>query len=266
MPASARLQSAPKPLLEPVFRAGPTHRKARPRPPLSNIRRSLYARSQVLGGRASEGPEPASISIFFWSVWTGVRRFAQVPGDELPDDLILAALDRARRHDAQGRSVVSYPALVAHLGLPMGSATGRHLRPRIRELEATGIVGTAKRNGVVVYELTRRGERRLRALGDLILPESPQHRAWRVAQDAARASLGGFREDVRVLLRDGEALLASDAAGSEDWFVLGERLSRACSRVGSATHCLREWAEPGDDAPDVDVDPRLGRRNIGLWN
>lgn len=196
----------------------------------------------------------------------GLRRFRGVPGDELTDDLILAAMDRARRHDEQGRRGVSYPALVRHLGLPMGSATGRRLRPRIRELEASGIIAAAKRHGVVVYELTRRGQRRLRASGAVVLPESPQHSAWRVAQDAAATSLGGFREDVRVLLRDGETLLANDAAESEDWFVLGERLSRACSRVGSATYCLHEWAEPSEDLPDVDAGPRRGRRNMRLWN
>lgn len=189
-----------------------------------------------------------------------------MPGDELTDDLILAAMDRARRHDERRRSAVSYPALVRHLGLPMGSATGRRLRPRIRELEAGGVIAAAKRHGVVVYELTRRGERRLRASGTVVLPESPQHIAWRVAQDAAAAGLGGFREDVRVLLCEGEALLARDAGDSEDWFVLGERLSRACKRVGSATHCLREWVEPGDDSADVDDGPRRGRRNMRLWS
>jgi hypothetical protein len=195
-----------------------------------------------------------------------MRRFERVPSDELPDGLILAAMARAQRHDARQRSAVSYPALVRHLGLPMASATGRRLRPRIRELEASGIVTAGKRHGVVVYELTRRGRRRLGAAGVVVLPESPQHRAWRMAQDAAEGGIGGFREDVRGHLRDGEALLANEATASENWFVLGERLSRACSRVGSATHCRHEWAEPSDDSADVDDGPRRGRRNIRLWD
>jgi len=188
-----------------------------------------------------------------------------VPGHDLTDALVLAALDRALRHDARGRTDVVYGVLVQNLGLPMGSATGRRLRPRLRDLEANGLVATAKRHGVVVYGLTTKGRRRLKAVGDVALPESPQHRAWREARDAATASITGFREDARRLLGDGEALLADKGAASEEWFVLGERLGKACARLGSATHCLHEWAEPSEAAPDVDEGGRRGRRNVALW-
>lgn len=39
---------------------------------------------------------------------------------------------------------------------------------------------------------------------------------------------------------------------SDAWFSIAERLQAACWRVGSATHCLREWREPDDARVDVD--------------
>jgi hypothetical protein len=188
-----------------------------------------------------------------------------VPTDDVSEALVLATLERARRHDERQRTGVVYSVLVQHRGLPMGSATGRRLRPRLRELEASSLVAPIKRHGVVVYELTQRGRRRLKAGGCVTLPESPQHRAWRVARDAAEESIGEFQEDIGRLLGEGRRLLANDAGASGDWFVLGELLEKACSRVGSATHCSREWAEPGDDGADVDSSPRRGRRNVVQW-
>jgi DNA-binding PadR family transcriptional regulator len=194
-----------------------------------------------------------------------MRRFDRVHTDDVSEALVLAALERAQRHDERRRSGVVYSVLVQHLGLQMGSATGRRLRPRLRELEASGLVAPIKRHGIVLYELTPRGKRRLKAEGAVVLPESPQHRAWRVARNAAEERIGEFQEDIRRLLGEGGRLLAGDAIASEDWFVLGELLEKACSRVGSATHCLREWAEPSDDGPDADSGPRRGRRNILVW-
>jgi hypothetical protein len=194
-----------------------------------------------------------------------MRRFDRVPTDDVSHALVLAALERAQRHDERRRTGIVYSVLVQHLGLPMGSATGRRLRPRLRELEASGLVAPIKRHGIVVYELTQRGKRRLKAEGAVALPESPQHRAWRVARDAAEERIGEFQEDIRRLLSEGGRVLASDASSSEDWFALGEPLESACSRLGSATHCLREWAEPGDAGPDVDSGPRRGRRNTLRW-
>src|SRR5665811_709201 len=147
----------------------------------------------------------------------------------------------------------------------MGSATGRKLRPRFRELEAAGLIAPAKRHGIVIYAATREGQRVLDAAGAVALPESPQHRAWRETRDAAGERIGEFREHVRSLLHDATALLADDAANSEAWFVLGERLGRACKRMGSATHCMREWVEPSDHAADVDDGPRRGRRGTWDW-
>jgi hypothetical protein len=95
------------------------------------------------------------------------------------------------------------------------------------------------------------------------LPESPQHRAWREAKATAAERIQGFREDFQALLRDGAILLADDATDSEAWYALGERAS---SCLGSATHCLRDWQEPSDDACDVDDGPRMGRRLTRSWD
>jgi hypothetical protein len=182
-----------------------------------------------------------------------------------PDALILAALQRAELHEPRDEPGVPYSFVVDHLGLPMASATGRKLRPRFRELEAAGIIAPAKRHGSVIYAATPKGQRILKDAGAVALPESPQHRHWREARAKAGERIGEFRENAYLLCDDAAALLADDAADSEAWFVLGERLAGACKRIGSATHCLREWVEPGDDAPDVDDAPRRGRRGTWDW-
>ncbi len=190
-----------------------------------------------------------------------------VPEGVFPDALILAALQRAELHsyhpDEPG---VLYARVVDHLGLPMGSATGRKLRPRFRELEAAGLIVPVKRYGLVLHVATRKGRRVLEAADDVALPESPQHCVWREARAAAAERVQGFRDDLASLLRYGAALLADDATDSEAWFVFGESVQRACKRLASATHCLREWAEPSDDARDADDGPRRGRRSMRDWD
>jgi len=195
-----------------------------------------------------------------------------MPEGELTDALILAALDRAERHRRppreDGKALepgVVYSELVGHLGLVMGSATGRRLRPRLRELLAAGLVEEGRRHGVTIYALTRRGRRRLAAAGIVELPESPQHRRWRTIRGRAADRIGEFRDGLRKLLGEADALLVDEAAPSESWFRLSKELGDAAWRLGSATHCLREWLEPRDDAPDYDDGPNLGRRSTHLW-
>jgi hypothetical protein len=82
------------------------------------------------------------------------------------------------------------------------------------------------------------------------LPESPQHRRWRQAHALAELEIGRYRRELGNTLRDGLALLESDApAHSDVWQALERRLARSCSRVTSATYCA-EWAEPDDSLPD----------------
>jgi hypothetical protein len=107
-----------------------------------------------------------------------------------------------------------------------------------------------------VWELTDDGRGRLermRRAGEAgKLPEAPQHRAWRHARATADERINGFRAQAREAVEDAAMLLDAEAAPSDAWFGVAERLQAACWRVGSATHCLREWREPDDARPDVD--------------
>jgi hypothetical protein len=192
------------------------------------------------------------------------ERDSAEPG--LPDALILAAIDRAERHSGRSEPGVLYANVVDHLGLRMGSATGRRLRPRLHDLVAGGLVEQFRRSGRELLTLTPKGARRLRAAGAVVLPESPQHRRWHEGRGAALERVGGFRSDVGAVLAEGAALLADESASSDAWYALAERVEKACRRVGSATHCLREWPEPDDAKPDVDDGEHRSRRNYRLWD
>lgn len=183
-----------------------------------------------------------------------------MPEDALSDALILAAIERVERHMPRKERGALYGMVVDHLGLPRGSGTGRRLRPRFRELEAAGVVESFRQHSCVVWTLTPKGKERLKDAGPVSLPESPQHRRWRESRSKATERMAGFRGELRDALKDARALLRDREAPSDAWFELGERLQRACSMIGSATHCSREWMEPSDDEPDVDRGPWLGRR------
>jgi hypothetical protein len=205
------------------------------------------------------------------------------------DELVLAAIERAARHQAHDRSAVPVWAILEHLGLRARSAPARHVRARLDALHAAGSLACARRHGVPTWALTGAGRRRLRRAsraGELpALPESPQHRAWRNARTAAAQELERFRRLVREHLERGEALLDADPPPHSDaWLELAEELQRACRRLASASHCEYEWAEPDDARADIDehVEPadrrleparrrltrarRAGRRNILLWD
>jgi hypothetical protein len=183
-----------------------------------------------------------------------------------PDALILAALKRAELHSGRDQDGAHYSSVVAHLGLKMGSSTGHKLRPRFREMEAAGLIRGFKRHGSVVHTATRKGERVLKAAGEVSLPESPQHRNWREAREAAGERIGSFRDALRALLDEGATLLADEATDSEAWVVFGEKVGKACKRLASATYCLREWVEPDDATADIEDNRRLGRRNPRSWD
>jgi hypothetical protein len=76
--------------------------------------------------------------------------------------------------------------------------------------------------------------------------------------------IDGFREALRTSMAEVGALLDAEQTSSDAWFEFGNRLSAECRRLGSATHCLFEWAEP-DDAR-ADVDEVLGRRSVVSWD
>lgn len=197
----------------------------------------------------------------------------------IPDELVLAAIERAERHSARETPELPTWAIYDHLGFPTRSGPARRVYARLNGLQEAGSLEPARRNGIAMWVLTSAGRRRLqRALraGDVPeLPESPQHRAWREAQATAAQEIERFRKELRDCLE--QALLLIDAnppADSDAWFQLGESLRPPCRRLGSAVHCLREWQEPDDVHADIDAEAlygvgpayRVGRRNIRSWD
>jgi hypothetical protein len=161
--------------------------------------------------------------------------------EPVSDAIVLAAVERAERHREREGEGVMMSDIAEHLGFVHGSWTTRRLRPQIDALIAEGSLARSRRHGVVVWELTDDGRRRLdqiRRTGEVgELPESP---------------LDGFRAEAREALDEAAMLLDAEDAHSDAWFGVAERLQAACWRVGSATYCLREWREPDDARPDVD--------------
>lgn len=180
--------------------------------------------------------------------------------------LALAALSRAVAHRPGCRGAVPMGELLAHLDLAPRSAPAAVLRARLAALERAGVLARGRRGGATVWSLTSRGRGPAAdAAARARLPESPQHRAWRRARTTARLEIGRLRGRLQGSLREAEELLAAPVpAPSERWFELAERLRAEAWTVGSASHCLYEWREPGEDRADVDDGPP-GRRNTLLW-
>jgi hypothetical protein len=207
------------------------------------------------------------------------------PFEEISEEMVLAAIERAERHSHTDRSGAAVWTILQHLGLTPRSRGARQARHELQSLHDAGWLERSPRTRTGIWSLTSTGRRRLRNAKNVpALPESPQHRAWRDARTLAGQEIEQFRDDLRVAVDDAAALLQRDrAAHSDVWFELGGRLGRAAWRVGSATHCLREWQEPDDLYADVDVkrepgdeqlDPderarlvvrRAGRRNPNQW-
>jgi hypothetical protein len=185
--------------------------------------------------------------------------------EPVSDTQILAAIHRAEVHDEQDDA--SRADIAAHLGFVHNSWTTKRLRPQIEALRATGRIRDVRRCGLDLLALTDAGRRALekaQGAGAVILPESPQHRKWRHSRTLAGDRIDGFREALRTSMAEVGALLDEEQAPSDAWFEFGKRLSAECRRLGSATYCLFEWAEP-DDAR-ADVDEVLGRRSVVSWD
>jgi DNA-binding MarR family transcriptional regulator len=176
--------------------------------------------------------------------------------EPVSDALVLAAVERAECHSEREGEGVMMSDVAEHLGFVHGSWTTRRLRPQLDALIAEGLVARSRRHGAVVWELTGDGRGRLEQLhragevGDLA--EAPQHRAWRHARVMAGQRIDRFRAEARESVEEAVRLLGAEDVPSDAWFGVAERLQAACWRVGSATHCLREWREPDDARPDVD--------------
>jgi hypothetical protein len=189
----------------------------------------------------------------------------------LTADLVLAALERAERH----RSNPSKPGVLLatvkeHLDLPRHGGGTRKLRPVWDALTQAGSIEQTRRHGFVLWALTSPGRRKITSARRNerlpALPEAPQHRAWREAQRAAGDHMGELTDEVRERLAVAAALLHDEPRTSEPWYELGTQLKTACERLGMATHCRYEWAEPDDAYADITPDRHRGRRDYWrLW-
>jgi hypothetical protein len=204
-------------------------------------------------------------------------------------ELVLAAVERAENHRAGEPAAVPVWTILEHLDVARRSAAARRVRSQLEALCVTGRLACSRRHGVLTWQVTDSGRRQLRRARRSdrapVLPESPQHRAWRNARAAAGQEIERFRADLHDRLRAAMLLLDADPQPRSDaWLGMAEELSRSCRLVASASHCLYEWAEPDDAHADVDdgVDDgderigrdalahvralRAGRRNIALWS
>lgn len=180
----------------------------------------------------------------------------------VPDLLVLAAVERSRRHD----SFTSRRQVAHHLGFKHRAATTRGLRPQLEALRDDGSLVTKKQSsGGEVWLLTRRGSARLVAArrGDSLerLPESPQHRKWRHAREAADREIDGIRRTASTAVDEAHTLLTEGPAAppqSERALELCERLHWQLWRLGAALYCLDEWPEPVDGQRDEDKESTPG--------
>ena len=177
----------------------------------------------------------------------------------VPDAMILAAIERAApASQTLRRTNLDDPRT------PGPSKTRTPSPDADRRADRRGALATSRAHGVQLWSLTTAGGRQLRRAGDVGLPESPQHQAWRAARTLAEQEIERFRLTMADALAEATALL--DGRGSsESWFEVANRLRTAAWRLGSATYCLWQWSEPADDRPDIDDhtmpgDVLLGRR------
>jgi hypothetical protein len=210
------------------------------------------------------------------------RRRTPAAADSPPPELILAAVDRARRHRMAGHAGAPVWAILEHLAIPRRGASARAAQTALAKLRSDGMLETTREHGVELWVLAPAVRARL-ADAAAALPESPQHAEWRSARAAAAQEIERFRATLAQRLEEARAsLVATPKADSDAWLALGESLQRDCWLLASATHCLYEWAEPDDavadlgesqeSGPAVDVaalarrrSRRAGLRNIRLW-
>ncbi len=156
--------------------------------------------------------------------------------DPIPDALILAAVDRAVRHWARGEEVSKHE-IYDHLAIPSRSGPARHVHRRLTTLETAGMVERSRRNGIVVFSLTSSGRLSLehaQRSGEVVLPESPQHREWRRARSLAGQEVERFRREFRGI-SSGACRGATRATRRPSSQSRTASTRRLCSTCSSAT-------------------------------
>lgn len=191
--------------------------------------------------------------------------------EPVPDEMVLAAIDRAVRHGAEDAWIAT---VCEHLGFQRTRHNTRRLRQQLEQLRVgNGWADSQERHGREYWRLTREGAQHLelsRATGLVPeLPESPQHRTWRKARAAATERIETFKELLWSATEEAVRLEGvADPPPSAWWFELSERLGAAVWLVGSALYCRDEWPEPSDEGADIDPEPGTppGRRALAAWD
>jgi hypothetical protein len=190
-----------------------------------------------------------------------------IPADTIPDDLILAAIERSERHRVR-RGAPRWE-IYDHLDIRKNSREARHVRGQVAALAETGLLEASRAHNIPMWVLTKKGRRHLRRAGDVeaLLPESPQHRTWARARTLGEQEIDRFCGSLRQVLSEALETLSAPAqsVSSDTWYELGQRLDCHARRLGSVIHCLHEWAEPSDDAPDIDGHRNRSRRSFCFW-
>jgi hypothetical protein len=138
------------------------------------------------------------------------------PFEPVSNAQLLGAIDRAEVHDEHDHA--SRADIAAHLGFPHNSWTTRRLRPQLDALRSAGRVRDVRRYGLNLLALTAAGRRavvKVRSVGEVILPESPQHRIWRHSRTLAHERIDGFRQTLRGSLAEAGALLGAEKVSSD---------------------------------------------------
>jgi hypothetical protein len=186
------------------------------------------------------------------------------------ENLVLAAVERAQRHESRHRETLILTRIAQHLGFTPGAYTTRRLRPLLNALVQTGALKHSRSFGGDQWALTSAGRRRLgraRRRGEqLALPEAPQHRLWRSKHTQAVEGMSEYRARMRQALQQAAALLADERADSEAWRAISERLHVRSDLLASAIYCAREWSEPDDAQRDVDDARPFEDRGRILWH
>jgi hypothetical protein len=141
------------------------------------------------------------------------------------------------------------------------------LRAVAYRLTAVGAVECVTVHGEKVWGLTSSGRGRLaraRRAGRVpALPEAPQHRKWREQHEAAAGQITQLTAELRGSAKQAQRLSGRKRGEARDLIDVLLSLRRQCTRLAWASHCLYEWAEPGDAHADIDIAQR--RRKLGVY-
>lgn len=192
------------------------------------------------------------------------------PWRPVTDWYILTAAERAECHEQAEE--VRVDVLTEHLGFKPGPETNALLFPQLEDLRRAGLLSSTEKQGKTFWSVTDVGRGKLENLREadesIDLPESPQHRAWRLARVKAAVRIDGLKDELEEAVEAADRIHYTPPLRSKELFELSERLRSSSWRFASATYCLTEWPEPDDERPDVDdhPGPSPGRRTTSAWD